>query len=378
MSRKQLLIVLSLLVASVFASVALAQVSSTRPAQGEGPLAFSMLVVGDNFLGVYTENITRENASRYQIAGEPRGVGVTEVLENSPAAKAGLQKNDVILAFDGEQVSSAQKLQRLINESAPEHTARLVISRGGSERELTATLAKHDALGAGVNAMRIENGQLFRWDGKEWQKQSQDEWRKQSDEMMKRSGELREQLEKLRDQQGGNFAFAFNSGRRIGVATTPLTDQLADYFGVNHDGGVLVTSVTGNSPAAKAGLKAGDIITEVDGERIKTAVDVTRLVSRKDEGDVMLTITRERNRRTFKVTPEKSPAPTWATPEGLFNGPGPLALPREGFVVHPSIFNAPRLPALHALPRVVLPATPLMRVRPIKSVAPARGQLMEF
>jgi membrane-associated protease RseP (regulator of RpoE activity) len=400
MSRKQLLIVLSLVAAVVFASVALAQVPSTHTAQGEGARAFSMAFGGDNFLGVYTENITRENASRYGLSGEPRGVGITEVVENSPAAKAGLQKNDVILTFDGEQVSSTQKFQRLINESTPEHTARLTIARGGSERELTATLAKHDALGAGMNALRMENGELFRWDGKEWQKESREEWRKQSEEMRKQTEQLRDQLQKLRplqqgmspdaerhlreelekmQGQGGNFALAFSAGRRIGVTTTPLTDQLADYFGVSREGGVLVTSVTENSPAAKAGLKAGDIITEVDGERIKSAGDVTRLVSRKDEGDVTLTITRERNRRTFKVTPEKSPAPTtWTTPEGLFNVPGALALPDEGFAVRPSIITSPRLRALPVLPRGVVPATPLMRVRPIKSIVPARGQLMEF
>jgi serine protease Do len=338
---------------------------------------------GGNFLGVYTENITRENASRYGLSGEPRGVGVTEVLENSPAAKAGVQKGDVILAYDGEQVSSTQKLQRLINESAPEHTARLTVSRGGGERELTATLGKHDALGANTNAWRLENGEVFRWDGKDWQKQSQDEWRKQSEDVRKRVEGLQQQAEKFRGQQGGNFALAFNSGRRIGVTTTPLTDQLADYFGVSREGGVLITSVAENSPAAKAGLKAGDIITEVDGEHIKTAGDVTRLVSRKDDGDVTLTVTRERNRRTFKVTPEKSPAPqTWTIPGELFNAPGALALPREGFVVRPSIFNSPRLHALTttlpALPRVVVPAMPLMRARPIKSVVPAHGQLMEL
>lgn len=381
MSRKQLLIVLSLLLAAAAcASVALAQTATTRPAQGEGPRAFSMTFGGGNFLGVYTENITRENASRYGLSGEPRGAGVTEVLENSPAAKAGVQKGDVILAFDGEQVSSTQKLQRLINESAPEHTARLTVSRGGGERELTATLGKHDAPGANTNAWRLENGEVFRWDGKDWQKQSQDEWRKQSEEWQKQSEEVRKQLEKFRaGQQGGNLAFALNSGRRIGVATTPLTDQLADYFGVSREGGVLVTSVAQDSPAAKAGLKAGDIITEVDGEHIKTTGDVTRLISRKTEGDVTLTITRERNRRTFKVTPEKSPAPqTWTIPGELFNAPGALALPREGFVLRPSIFASPRLRALPALPRVVSPAMPLQRVRPVNSLSPAHGQLMEL
>jgi serine protease Do len=374
MNGKLLPVSAGLIVAAACASVALAQVPPTPP-QEPGARAFSM-AFGGNFLGIYTEEITRENMNRYGLAGEPRGVGVNGVVENSPAAKAGVQKGDVILAYDGERVASARKLRRLVEESSPDHAARLTVSRGGGERELTATLSRPDALGAG--ALRLEGGELFRRDGKEWQRQSTEETRRQAEEMRKQAEALRGQLEKFRGQGGGDFAFAFHAGRRVGVTTTPLTDQLADYFGVGREGGVLVTSVTENSPAAKAGLKAGDIITEVDGEHVRSAADLARLVGRKDDGDVTLTVTRERGRRTFKVTPEKSPAPTtWAFPEGLFTAPGAaLALPRGGFVVRPSIIAAPRSRLLRAPSRVV-PATPL-RVRPVKSLAPARGQLLEL
>lgn len=367
-------LVLAALVAAAYASAAHAQTPSTPDPSAR---AFSM-VFGGNFLGVYTEEVTRENMNRYGLGGEPRGVGVTGVIENSPAAKAGLKSGDVILAYDGEQVASTRKLQRLIEESPAEHAARLTVWRGGGERELTTTLSRTDSLGAATNALRLENGELFRWDGKEWQKQQAEEGRAQSEEMRKKTEELREQLEKFRAQGGGNFAMAFSSGRRIGVTTTPLTDQLADYFGVAREGGVLVTSVAQDSPAAKAGLKAGDIITEVDGEHVRSAADLTRLVSRKEQGDVTLSITRERGRRTFHLTPEKSPAPTtWSFPEGLSTSPGvALALPPGGFVLRPSVNAALRLRSLGG-PARVFPAMPL-RLRPIRSITPARVQLMEL
>lgn len=396
MSRKRLLVPACLLASAMGASVALAQTPATPPTLPTPPTARAFtLAFGDgNYLGIYTETVTRENMGRYNLSGEPRGVGVTQVAENSPAAKAGLQKGDVILAFDGEQVASAQKLQRLINESAPEHAARLTISRAGSERELNATLGKRDAPGSGFNALRMEDGNLFRWDGKDWQKQSQDlskqseEWRKNSGEWRKQAEEMRRQLEKFKGP-GGNFALAFNSGRRIGVTTTTLTDQLADYFGVSREGGVLVTSVLENSPAAKAGLKAGDIVTEVDGERVKSAADLSRLVSRKTDGDVSLSVTRERKTRNVRVTPEKSSAPNvWTTPEGLFDAPGALALPSGAlalpdgaFVLRPSALGATRLrafPSLPTLPRINVPATPLLRARPLVRVGSAQGQLMEL
>jgi serine protease Do len=396
MSRKQLLISLCLLVVAAGASVALAQTAATRPSRrDDGASAFSMVFGGGNFLGVYTEQVTRENMSRYSLSGEPRGVAVTQVAENSPAAKAGLQKDDVILRFDGETVGSTQKLSRLIDESAPEHTARLTISRAGSEREVTVTLGKRELTAGAREGMMFENGNVFRLKDGEWQKQSEEEarkmreemeknsgeWRKQSDEWKKQTQQLREQLEKMPRPEG--FAFAGLAGRRIGVTTTQLTDQLADYFGVSRDGGVLITSVNENSPAAKAGLKAGDVVTEVDGEHIKGAGDLTRLVSRKEEGDVTLTVVRERNRRTLKVTPEKSQGQTWTImPEGgLFASPTiATTLPRFS-TVRPAIVGTPQLralPAMPALPRVILPTTPL-RARPAtRFVLPARGQLMEL
>ena len=69
-----------------------------------------------------------------------RGVGVTEVMKDSPAEKAGLRKDDVILRFDGESVTSVRKLNRLVSESSADQTVRLTISRGGAEQEVTAVL----------------------------------------------------------------------------------------------------------------------------------------------------------------------------------------------------------------------------------------------
>ncbi|HVG29850.1 MAG TPA: PDZ domain-containing protein [Pyrinomonadaceae bacterium] len=394
MSKKQLLALVCLLL-TASASVVFAQSATTvvRPARQDEParaLSFAF-GGGDNYLGVYTEPVTRENMSRLNLSGEPRGVAVGRVAENSPAAKAGLQKDDVILRFDGEQVTSTQKLSRLINESASEHTARLTISRGGSEREVSVTLGRREFAGVGANeGLLFKNGEMFRLEGDQWKKQSEEESRKQREEWQKRSGEWQKQTEELRRQlekmpRAGGFAVIGGGGRRIGVTTTQLTDQLADYFGVSRDGGVLVTSVTENSPAARAGLKAGDVITEVDGEKIENAVGLTRAVSRKQEGDVTLTLTRERNRRTFKVTPEKSQTPsTWSVPEGLFAAPAITALPRAtprapitlapGMRVLPATPARPALPATRALPSLAPP----VRVRPATRFVPPRYVLLEL
>src|SRR6185312_10217872 len=77
-----------------------------------------------------------------------------------------------------------------------------------------------------------------------------------------------------------------------------VNQRLADFFGVVDGQGVLITSVTENSPAAKAGLKAGDVITAVDGEKIDGAGDLSRAINKQKDGEITLTVVRDKNQRT--------------------------------------------------------------------------------
>src|SRR5262249_15368298 len=154
---------------------------------------------------VNAEDINKENMARYGLR-EARGVGVTSVLKDSPAEKAGLRKDDVILRVDNENVTSTRKLSRLISEVAPDHTVRIIISRGGAEQELAVTIGKREAprnvrswLGREPGEFKVEGPQVWKWEGTPGFE--------------------------------GNV-FAFGNNRRIGISTMQLTKQLAAYFGV--------------------------------------------------------------------------------------------------------------------------------------------------
>src|SRR2546421_12425709 len=159
---------------------------------------------------------------------------------------------------------------------------------------------------------------------------------------------------------GGDEPWVFSMGganRRIGVSTQSLSKQLADYFGVK-DGGVLITSVSDNSPASKAGLRAGDVITAIDGEKVTSPGDITRGLGKKETGDVSLTIVRDRNTRTVTLTPEKNP-------DSNLLRPGTMGTRR---VVVPSV-AIPAIPEMNIrVPRIAVPATP-----PIEVTVPARA-----
>lgn len=283
----------------------------------QGDNTFTLFFQGGPFLGVHAEDVSKENMATYGMR-DVRGVGVSEVVKDSPAEKAGLRKGDVILRFNGEAVTSTRKLNRLVNESSPDQTVQLTISRGGSEQEVSAVLSKRE------NMTKIFN-------------------EKTREELRQKMDKLKNELPKTKDGDG-RFIFNMGNYRRIGIGTQTLTKQLADYFGVSE--GILVTSVNENSPAAKAGLKAGDVITAVDGEKVDSPGDISRAINKKEDGSVTLTVVRDRNTRSVTVTPEK-PAP----------GTGDIRT-----ITIPRIEIPDIPPVTISTPRIVVPAIPEIEV----------------
>lgn len=291
------------LLAVLILTVAPALAQETPPAPPEPPEdfnTFSLFIDGGGFLGVYGENINNENMGRYRL-NQARGVGITRVLADSPAEKAGLRKDDVILRLDGENVTSVRKLNRLVSEIAPDHSVKITISRNGAEQELTATMGKRPNSSSARDFFQVEprvwkgegplNADKFNREFKGFQ--------------LDRHGLL---------NNNNDLTFLFSNTRRIGVSTVELTKQLAEYFGVTAGKGALVTSVVEDGPAAKAGIKAGDVITAVDGEEVDSPGDVSRAISKKKEGEVTLTVIRNKSQQTFRVTPREAGAGTTGRP----------------------------------------------------------------
>ncbi|MBX7054195.1 MAG: PDZ domain-containing protein [Pyrinomonadaceae bacterium] len=278
---------------------AIGQTPEAKKAPGKAPQAMTFTFEsGGSYLGVQTAEVTSENYSKFGLR-EVRGVAVEKVMENSPAQAAGLQTGDVIISVDGDEVTGTRKLTRLISEIAPDHKTKLIIWRNGSEQEVTATIAKRPT-------PKFENGNFeFSFPGPIGKIDIPD---------IKELRKLKElpkgdapQIWTSPDGNGRGFIWRSGSGRQIGVGITPLTKQLAEHFGV--EGGILVNSVRDGSPAFKAGIKAGDIIVEADGRSVKNEIDLIQTIGGKKEGDIQLTIVRDRGRQTISVTPEASKTP---------------------------------------------------------------------
>ena len=253
---------ISVLIVTSSFILAFGQTPEAKKEKDATPQAFAWSFEGDGgYLGLQTQEVSKENFAKFGLR-DVRGVAVEKVLENSPAAAAGLQAGDVIVRFNGEEITSTRKLTRLISEVAPDHQVALTVLRGGREQEINATIGKRPM-------PKFESGNFtFSTPGP----------------MGQMDGEKFKELLKLKDMpelkdmpngemprvfampggKGQNFGWSVGEGRQIGVGITPLGKQLAEHFGV--DGGMMISEVRENSPAAKAGLKAGDIIVEVDGK----------------------------------------------------------------------------------------------------------------
>jgi membrane-associated protease RseP (regulator of RpoE activity) len=95
----------------------------------------------------------------------------------------------------------------------------------------------------------------------------------------------------------------FEGGGYIGVRPLEMTPELRAHFGAPKEAGVFVGTVEKGSPAAKAGLQVGDIMTSADGEKIERRRDLVRTIRRKNEGDtVQIEVVRDRSAKTFTVT----------------------------------------------------------------------------
>ncbi len=270
---------------------------------------------GGSYLGVQAGEVTRENFAKLGLR-EVRGVVVEKVIDGSPAAAAGIQAGDVIVGFNGEAITSSRKLTRLLNEVSPDHIVKVTVVRGGAERDVTVTVGKRP---------------MPKWDESSFNLKFSDNFPNVDiPNIPMPKIEVMPNIDvvpNLPNWNGDDFVWHIGGGRQIGVGIFPLTKQLAEHFGVEN--GLMISNVRENSPASKAGLKAGDIIVEVEGKVVKGDGDLVRAINEKKGGEVTLTIVRNGNRQTIKVTPEEMKG-------GFhFDGPFPPHAPDQMRLVRP-------------------------------------------
>jgi serine protease Do len=208
------------------------------------------------------------------------------VREGSPAARAGFQAGDIVVDFDGERVRSASHFTRLVQESVADRQVAAVVVRGTSKQTLSVVPEASSASSLILRSMPQVNVQ--------------------------RPTPREFNLELDRDR----LRFALPAtGAALGVTVTPLSDQLASYFGVKQ--GALVSGVTSGSPAADAGVRAGDVVTMINGQSVTSAADITRALRDRQNETVEISVTRDKKSLMLKATVPSRTAPGRSGRSGL-------------------------------------------------------------
>ncbi|RMD62179.1 MAG: DegQ family serine endoprotease [Alphaproteobacteria bacterium] len=196
------------------------------------------------WLGVRIQTVTEELAEGLRL-GKPHGALVASVTEGGPAEAAGIQQGDVILEFDGREVTDMRKLPRMVAETAIGREVDVVVWRKGKKKTLKVTL-----------------------------------------------GELEEEKVAAATAQTGEPEAASGAVPALGLELDTMTPELRERFGIDDKAeGVVITDVDESSSAAEKGLRPGDVIVEVDQEQVKTPGDVVERINKaKDEGYRVVTL----------------------------------------------------------------------------------------
>lgn len=240
-------------------------------------------------IGITIRDVEESDAKTGKLAATT-GVVIEEVSEDSPASRAGLKKGDIVVEFDGERVRSVRQFTRLVQETPAGRKAQTSVMRDGQKLNLTVE-------------PREGGGFSYFGDG--------------------------DKMTVLRDLAGDSWfntpkpaapappsapappkppalpafpdfdTFVWRSGNSLGISVGDLSDQLAQYFGTKD--GVLVTSVADNSAAAKAGIKAGDVITSLNGTDVTSPSNLRGRIQRLQDGDEFTVgIVRDKKSMTLK------------------------------------------------------------------------------
>lgn len=241
---------------------------------------------GTGWLGVETHEVTADRAKELKLPAE-RGVVLGKIVPDSPAAKAGLKENDVVTEINGQRVEGASQFRRMIHEIPAGRAIQLTVWRDGRSQTLSVTLGKSEH-GRHAMKMMTPTPGTFAF----------------------RMPDMPEIPDIPSMEWNGVLA---GSRPRLGIDAEDLNGQLGAFFGAPDGEGILVREVNSGSPAEKAGVKAGDVITSLNGERIRSVSELREKLSGKgDEKDrtVKLGVLRNKSAMTLTVELPEQPART--------------------------------------------------------------------
>ena len=184
------------------------------------------------WLGVTVQALNKELAESFDL-DTTHGALVNEIIEDSPADKAGLKRGDIIVEYDGKQVDELNDLPRLVAATPVDETVKVKVFRDGKERTINVKIG------------RLDDGEMA--------------------------------LAADDEETGG----------ALGLTVANVTPELVERYSLESDQGILITKIDPEGPAAEANLRVGDLVVEADGKEVGSVKEFEELVGKMKSGKVL-------------------------------------------------------------------------------------------
>ncbi|MHC4881206.1 MAG: Do family serine endopeptidase [Planctomycetota bacterium] len=186
------------------------------------------------YVGVGMQSIDPEMVDFFKLENN-KGVLITSVTEDSPADKAGLEKDDVVIRVDNKKIEDPQDLKNIVGFTAPETEVEFTIIRGGKEKKV---------------------------------------------------------MVKVGSMQDSELADTSDLGKKFGLTVATIDEEIADQYNVEEGKGVVVVEVKSGSPAVRAGIRKGMVILEVNRTEVNTVGEFNEAIAESEDSKKALLLVR--------------------------------------------------------------------------------------
>ena len=244
------------------------------------------------YLGIDVRDVSDDEVPSLKLKGA-RGAEIIRVDHDAPAGKMGLREHDVVVQMNGAAVDGEEQIRRMLHRTAPGQTVALVVSRDGLQITLTAQMADQTEVDRQAWELHLAGSGP----------QAPATGLPGEDPGAGASPTAAGPVPTSRYSKSF-LGTLLMSPSYTGVMLERLGPQLAQFFGVPKGTGLLVKSVADNSPAAVAGIHAGDVVLRADTKSVASTTDWTKAVREAKGRPVSVIVLRDRQEKTLTLTPD--------------------------------------------------------------------------